>query len=202
MGYNDDNEDLVAINQLLQTGSNIYKTAMNVDYNQKKLEATNNMANANLLAQMETNKTIGDAKVQKEFIEKELLNANQDIENLKTKMSYYDTNYMDWFDLDDKDKSIFGKEALDEIGVRYGENLSFSANIADDAETQLKNNKSLLELQYQIRDRLQQKYNDILSLQDDYLKVRDDGVYKGIREISEQKTYIAENPELFAIGSK
>ena len=147
MGYNDDNEDLVAINQLLQTGSNIYKTAMNVDYNQKKLEATNNMANANLLAQMETNKTIGDAKVQKEFIEKELLNANQDIENLKTKMSYYDTNYMDWFDLDDKDKSIFGKEALDEIGVRYGENLSFSANIADDAETQLKNNKSLLELQ-------------------------------------------------------
>ena len=70
MGYNDDNEDLVAINQLLQTGSNIYKTAMNVDYNQKKLEATNNMANANLLAQMETNKTIGDAKVQKEFIEK------------------------------------------------------------------------------------------------------------------------------------
>ena len=59
----DNNDDLMLINQLLKTGSDIFKTSATIDYNQQKIEATNNMANANLLAQMETNKLIELKKI-------------------------------------------------------------------------------------------------------------------------------------------
>ena len=46
----DNNDDLMLINQLLKTGSDIFKTSATIDYNQQKIEATNNMANANYCA--------------------------------------------------------------------------------------------------------------------------------------------------------
>ena len=198
MSQYDDNDDM-AIAKLIELGSNIYNTAVTVDYNNKKLEATNNMANANLLAQFENNKMMGNHKVQKEMIDKEILETNIEIETLKNNMSGYDVNYMEYFNLDDKDKGPFGQQILDDIGVKYGENLAYSAEIADNSVEQLENNKNLLSLTYKIRDELQVKYNNILDLQDDYLKVRDDGVYKGVSKIKEYNDYIAENPETFAM---
>ena len=128
MGYNDD-DDIIAAGQLLKTGSDIFKTVSNVKYNQKKLEVTNNMANANLLAQMETNKIIGDSKIKKETIDKELTETKAEIETLKNNMAGYDVNYMEWFDLDDKNKGPIGEKILKDIGIRYGENLAKSADL-------------------------------------------------------------------------
>ena len=79
----DNNDDLMLINQLLKTGSDIFKTSATIDYNQQKIEATNNMANANLLAQMETNKLIGNARVKKDMITKELTETKGEIESFR-----------------------------------------------------------------------------------------------------------------------
>lgn len=195
----DNNDDLMLINQLLKTGSDIFKTSATIDYNQQKIEATNNMANANLLAQMETNKLIGNARVKKDMITKELTETKGEIEGIKNNMAGYDVNYMEYFNLKDKDKGPFGQKVLDDIGVRYGENLAYSAEIADDSQTQLNNNEELLNLNYDIRDELQRKYNDIIGLQDDYLKVRDDNIYKGVSRMKEHLDYIDKNPETFAM---
>ena len=198
MSQYDDDNDLDEVMGVLNTASNLYETATNVTYNNEKLKSAERIKNATLLASIENAKNQADYTTKNTLITQEIKDSKANITTILNKMQAYDTHVQDWYNLDDKDTGPFGQQLLSDIGVEYGENLQYSVEIADDATQQLENNQNLLSLTRKIENDLTSKYNDILSLQKDYLKVRDDGIYKGLRELSEQETYIKENPQRFA----
>ena len=188
-------DDLMGI---IGAGADIWASDQQTKLAESKLIALENEAKANRNFKLLSEKNKQDYTAKNALLNNEIEENEGEIRAALDNIQRFDVNARDLNSLGEQDKTKFGEDTLESLGIEYGEDFQYRVQIADDAETQLKYNQNLLKVQNQVIDRLQREYGDIRDLQDEYLKVKDDGLYKGIITRKELASHIRNTPEIFA----
>lgn len=114
-------------------------------------------------------------------------------------MAKWNVNVNEWSTIDDQFQTEDGKSILEGLGLEYGNDFRFREKFANDANAQLQNTENLVGLQDMIINDLISKKNEILSLQNDWLKVGTDAGLQNIKDLQDIKAYMLENRDRFGI---
>ena len=183
--------------ELIGLAADVADNVVTHQTNEANLIALGNQKEATRIAAAHSKKVDKDYTAKNTNIKNQLTELKTRRNNVIDDLARYDVNVQDLFNLDDKERTPFGEEFLKDIGIEYGENLQYTAAIADDAESQLENNKQLLKLNREIEGQLMTKYNEILSLSEEAKNVKDAAGYKGIIDIMDMQKHIKDNPDTF-----
>tara|TARA_R110002051_G_scaffold292237_1_gene356882 strand:+ start:550 stop:1791 length:1242 start_codon:yes stop_codon:yes gene_type:complete len=96
----------------------------------------------------------------------------------------------EWSTIDDDFQTDDGKGILKELGIVYGENFKFKEQISSDYKVQLKNTEGLIGLQDMIINDLTKKENQILKLQEDWIKVGKDANVPNLKDSEDILKYM------------
>ena len=193
-------DNLDVITELVNTGLDMQSNVNQMNLAEDKLIAANQALEiknkqANYLKEDSRN-----YEIKKKYLTEEREDNETKINQLVNDMKRYGVNVEEYSKLDDKYLENDGK-ILGDLGVEYGENFQFREILSDDYGQQLKNTEGLIKVQRDAIDVLGREYQQILNLQDDFLKVKDDaarGLVKNAIDYNDQMIYVNQNPEKFA----
>tara|TARA_X000001382_G_scaffold103768_1_gene78711 strand:- start:181 stop:1437 length:1257 start_codon:yes stop_codon:yes gene_type:complete len=130
--------------------------------------------------------TKDNLKNRREENETEINSLVQEIEN-------WNIVAQDWSTIDDKfgkGTTEDGKEILNNLGIKYGENFKFKEKMSTDYREQLNNTTNLINFQDDVINDLSSKLNQITRLEEDWKKVGTDAANKGIKDVEDVLAYI------------
>lgn len=130
--------------------------------------------------------TKDNLKNRREENETEINSLVQEIEN-------WNIVAQDWSTIDDKfgkGTTEDGKEILNNLGIKYGENFKFKEKMSTNYREQLNNTTNLINFQDDVINDLSSKLNQITRLEEDWKKVGTDAANKGIKDVEDVLAYI------------
>lgn len=193
-----DDKDFDALITAIGLGADIANNDANIKLAEAKMIQTGNIAKQGIQAKAIADQQVLDLDSQNTNINAMLTEVNKSIkENVKIQKGH-DVNVQDWFKIPDKEKSPFGEQSLEELGLEYLGSYKYQAKVADNAQQQIKNNLNLLNMNRQIAEKFDEQTNKIWDLYDEHKKVADDGRFKNVVELEELERHIQKNPDIFA----